>query len=445
MRRLREALAPLRSRNFVLVWLGQSISMLGNNCFDIALIWLILGLTGSTVLIASVLTATYIPTVALLVFGGVWADRGSRRGTVLWSDLLRAIVTFAFALLVLQEHISLEAIFGLALFYGLVSAFFNPAIGALMPSMVPPSQYVSANALGQMTSQAATLLGPALGGYLISQFSVGAALGFDAATFLVSVVAVLFVHERRALRDVDKETSPAALLPADTDEIGLAGRRSSWSVDFLAGVRFLWGEKGMLGMIMIFSLTNGINDVEAVLTPVLARSMLHLSAVAFGLLGSFFGVGALGGALAMGLFGQHIRHRAAVICGSLALFGLAIATMGAAQSAVALYAAYLAAGVTFIVSEIASSTLWQQIIPNHMRGRVFGVMTTISMGMNPAGLILAGILGQEFGIRQGLWIGGAAIIVLSVVGFLLPMIRAMDLRLDQARETQPVSVRGEEF
>src|SRR5215475_4267209 len=113
MRRLREALAPLHSRNFVLVWLGQAISMVGNNCFDVALIWLILGLTGSTVLIGSVLTATYIPTIALLAFGGVWADRASRRGTALWSDLLRAIVTFVFALLVTEQHISLEAIFGL--------------------------------------------------------------------------------------------------------------------------------------------------------------------------------------------------------------------------------------------------------------------------------------------------------------------------------------------
>lgn len=436
MRRLREALAPLRSRNFVLVWLGQSISTLGNNCFDIALIWLVLGLTGSTVVIGSVLTATYIPTVLLLVFGGVWADRASRRGIVLWSDLLRAMVTFIFALLVTLGHISLGAIFGLALFYGLVSAFFNPAIGALMPSLVPPTQYAPANALSQITSQAATLLGPALGGYLIAQFSIGAALGFDAATFMVSAVALLFLNERRIEQSSERGMDEAAHGDMAGNIAGnmaaKAGKSASWAADFLVGARFLWGEKGMLSMILVFSLTNGINDVEAVLTPVLARSILHLSAGAFGLLASCFGVGALGGALVMGIAGQHIRHRAATICGSMVLFGLAIAGMGLATNAVELYAAYLAAGATFIVAEVASSTLWQQIIPNEVRGRVFGVMTTLAMGMNPLGLFLAGVLGQAVGVRQGLWIGGGAIMVLCVLAFLLPTVRALDLRLERA-------------
>jgi MFS transporter, DHA3 family, macrolide efflux protein len=427
MRRLREALAPLRSRDFVLVWLGQSISTLGNSCFDIALIWLILDLTGSTVVIGSVLTATYIPTIALLAFGGVWADRASRKGTVLWSDLLRAIVTLAFALVVTEGRISLGAIFGLALFYGLVSAFFNPAISALIPSLVPPSQYVSANALGLISSQIATLLGPALGGYLISKYNVGAALAFDGATFVASVLTLLFLNERRIRQAAGKLESPSSTRSTNRDDADPG--RSSWWVDFQTGVRFLWGEKGMLTMILIFSLTNGINDVEAVLTPVLARSTLHLTAVAFGLLASFFGVGALGGALLMGLFGQHLRHRAVAICGSLATFGLAIGAMGLAQSAADLYVAYLVSGTSFIVAEIASSSLWQQIIPNQILGRVFGVMVTLAMGMNPLGLILAGVLGQVFGVRQGLWIGGGAIVILSVLAFTLPMVRALDVRL----------------
>src|SRR5215469_885718 len=404
MRRLREALAPLRSRNFVLVWLGQSISMVGNNCFDVALIWLILGLTGSTVVIGSVLTATYIPTIALLAFGGVWADRASRRGTALWSDLLRAIVTFIFALLVTEQHISLTAIFGLSLFYGLVSAFFNPALGALMPSLVPPSEYISANALSQITTQMATLLGPALGGFLISQFSIGAALGFDAATFLVSVVALAFVKEKRASGSAGETVISATSRSSDVHETAMVKKHPSWYREFSAAVRFLWGEKGILSMFLVFSPSNGINDVEAVLTPVLAHSILHLTALAFGLLASFFGIGAVSGALVMGLFGQHLRHRAAATCSSLALFGLAIVAMGFAPNALTLYGAYLVAGASFVVTEVASAALFQPIIPNEVRGRVFGVMTTLAMGMNPLGLVLAGVLGQVVGVRQGLWI-----------------------------------------
>jgi MFS family permease len=200
----------------------------------------------------------------------------------------------------------------------------------------------------------------------------------------------------------------------------------------------------MLSMILIFSLTNGINDVEAVLTPVLARGTLHLTALAFGLLASCFGIGALGGALLMGLFGQRQRHRAGAICGSLALFGLAIGAMGLAQSAAVLYAAYLVAGASFIVTEIASSTIWQQIIPNQMLGRVFGVMGTLAMCMNPLGLVLAGVLGQVFGVRQGLLMGGGSIIALSVLAFLLPAVRALDIRLQPAPPPEPVSATSAE-
>jgi len=132
----------------------------------------------------------------------------------------------------------------------------------------------------------------------------------------------------------------------------------------------------------------------------------------------------------MGLFGQHLRHRAAATCSSLALFGLAIVAMGFAQSALTLYGAYLVAGASFVVTEIASAALFQPIIPSGVRGRVFGVMTTLAMGMNPLGLLLAGVLGQVLGVRQGLWVGGIAIVILAVLAFLLPMIRALDRRLE---------------
>jgi hypothetical protein len=96
------------------------------------------------------------------------------------------------------------------------------------------------------------------------------------------------------------------------------------------------------------------------------------------------------------------------------------------------------------VAEIASSSLWQQLIPGVMLGRVFGLMTTLAMGMNPLGLILAGALGQVFGLRQGLSIGGGAIVVLIVLAFMLPMVRALDLRLQQAPEREPVSAASAE-
>src|SRR5215831_14060594 len=107
MRRISTLLAPLAQRDFVLVWLGQGISQIGDRCTEIALVWLIVGLTGSSLLLGSVLIAIYIPTLLLLLFGGFLADRASRRGIILLCDALRAVVIAVFAALTALEAVSL--------------------------------------------------------------------------------------------------------------------------------------------------------------------------------------------------------------------------------------------------------------------------------------------------------------------------------------------------
>jgi MFS family permease len=417
MKRLRHLLAPLGSRDFTLLWLGQAISQLGDRCNEIAIIWLLIGLTGSSVVLGSVLTAMYIPTLLLLLFGGVLADRFSQRGVALVSDGLRALVIAAFAVVVSLNLVSLPMLFALAAFYGLVGAFFNPALSALFPSLVRAELYDSANVLRQVTLQSATLLGPALGGYLIAQWSVGAALGFDAATFAVSFLALSFMRRRRQ----GGETASAG---APKHRRGLR-----WS-DLFGGVRFLAHEPGVLLLILFFSLTNGLNNVESVLVPRIARFELHMSANAFGLLASAMGAGTLLGALIIGFVAPRIRRRAQLICLSMTIFGAAIVAMGLADRVLVLDAAYFVLGLTFIVPEVVFGTLLQRIIPLESRGRVFSVIGLISMSMNPLGFLLAGYLGDTFGPRAGLLLGGGVIAALSVLALLVPAVRRLNSRVD---------------
>ena len=269
MRRIRTLLAPLSQRDFVLVWLGQGISQIGDRSTEIALVWLIVGLTGSSLLLGSVLIAIYIPTLLLLLFGGFLADRSNRRGIILLCDALRAVVIAVFAVLVTLNVVSLQQIFILAVIYGLVGAFFGPALSALYPSLTTPERYEAANSLRQMLAQVAILGGPALGGYLIAQWSVGAALAFDALTFVVSFLALSLTR---------RQTFQVAS-PGNEQRRGF---RQHWR-DIFGGLRFLKVERGMFALVVFFSLTNGLNDVEAVLVPRLARVELGLSATEFGL------------------------------------------------------------------------------------------------------------------------------------------------------------------
>ena len=414
MRRIRTLLAPLSQRDFVLVWLGQGISQIGDRSTEIALVWLIVGLTGSSLLLGSVLIAIYIPTLLLLLFGGFLADRSNRRGIILLCDALRAVVIAVFAVLVTLNVVSLQQIFILAVIYGLVGAFFGPALSALYPSLTTPERYEAANSLRQMLAQVAILGGPALGGYLIAQWSVGAALAFDALTFVVSFLALSLTR---------RQTFQVAS-PGNEQRRGF---RQHWR-DIFGGLQFLKVERGMFALVVFFSLTNGLNDVEAVLVPRLARVELGLSATEFGLLASAAGIGTLLGALFVGIFAQRVRRRAQVICLFMALFGATIAMMGLAQDARTLALAYALMGVTFIVPEVVSSSFLQRIVPIEMRGRVFGFIGLITMGMNPLGLLFAGVLGDTLGPRAGLWIGGASIVILSLFALSLPVVRSLNNR-----------------
>lgn len=416
MRRIWSLLAPLRSRDFTLVWLGQGVSQIGDRCTEIALVWLIVGLTGSSLLLGSVLIAIYIPTMLLLLFGGFLADRSNRRVIILLCDALRAVVIAVFAALTILDMVSLPEIFALAVIYGIVGAFFTPALNALYPSLTPPEHYDAANSLRQILLQVALLGGPALGGYLIAQWSVSAALAFDALTFLVSFCALALT--RRQTFQGAKQAH---------DEQGTGGFRRQWS-EIFGGLRFLRGEPGLFTLILFFSLTNGLNDVEAVLVPRLARLELGLSASEFGLLATAMGGGTLLGALFAGLFAQRVRHRAQIICLSMMVFGVAIVLMGLAENARTLYLAFALFGVTFILPEVVFSSFLQRLVPAEMRGRVFGFISLLAMALNPLGLLLAGVLGDSIGPRAGLWIGGSSIAVLSLLVLALPTVRSLNHR-----------------
>jgi MFS family permease len=427
MRRLARLLSPLRTGRFTLVWLGQSISQVGDQVFMIALVWLLVGLTGSSLLMGAVLSASYIPTLLLLLFGGAIADHYSRRGIALLSDGLRALVTATFAALVTLHLISVPEVFIFSAFYGLVGAFFNPALAALYPSLVTPEQYDAATSLRQITTQAAGLAGPALGGLLIAQWSIGAALTFDAASFVVSFIALALLRQRRA--------QASAEVSVEAPPTEQAERGSRWG-EMFAGLRFLLREPAIFALILFFSLTNGLNDVEAVLVPRLVRVNLHLSATAFGLMAACMGVGGLLGAFGAGLAPQRLRWRAQFIVGAMFLFGGAIILMGLAQNTLTLDLAYLALGVTFAVPEVLSGALLQRLVPLHMMGRVVSFISLIAMAMNPAGLFLAGWLGDTLGVREGLAVGGGAIAALALVLLLSPMPRALNRR-DLATLAQP--------
>ncbi len=290
----------LRVRNFRLLWIGEAISVLGDQVHFVALPWLVLQLTGDPLAMGSVLALAGIPRAVFMLVGGAFTDRFSPRTIMLLSNVARMILVGAMAALVLMGRIDLWMLYGFALVFGLIDAFFYPASIAIVPALLPQHQLQSGNALVQGTAQISVLLGPLLGGALIASFGggtatvdgvstadltgTGLALALDALTFLISAVTLRLIHE------------PARRQPSDG-----ATPANGVMQDILDGLKTAWNDVALRFVVLISAAINFLVDGPILIgIPVLADTRFAQGAAAFGIVMSAYGGGSLVGTLLAG-------------------------------------------------------------------------------------------------------------------------------------------------
>src|ERR1700759_3905780 len=189
-------LRVLRHRDFRFLFLGQSASAVGDQVVIVALALYITQRTNSPTDLGLVLAAQTLPLIALVLFGGVWADRLPRHRIMTVADYARALLHGALAVSIalggasVVEMIVIEALFGAA------RAFFQPAYSGLLPQTIPEAEAQDARALSSSTENLAILVGPALGAVLVLTVGAGAAFALDAATFLLSAELLRHIRPR---------------------------------------------------------------------------------------------------------------------------------------------------------------------------------------------------------------------------------------------------------
>src|SRR6266536_6283939 len=193
-------LQALRSRNFRLLWTGQTVSMLGDTAFLVALGWRTFTLTGSARSLGYVLTLQGVGLLSTLLIGGAFADRYDRRTLMLVSDALRFVIVGALTVVNGTGHLGLGLLLGLAFAHGLATGFFTPALGGLVPLVVEAPGLGSANALIGMARQGSLLVGPTLAGVLYGFSGSTVVFAFNALSFLVSFAFVRATRPRPAER-----------------------------------------------------------------------------------------------------------------------------------------------------------------------------------------------------------------------------------------------------
>ena len=398
-------MSPLRHRDFRILWTGMTISLIGDGIFLIAIAWESYSLWNAPAALSIVGIGMTIPTIAFLLIGGVVSDRRDRRLVMAWADGLRAVAVAVLAVLVLMGALRFWELVVLVAVYGVGTAFFMPAFEAILPELLPKSDLPAANALDQFVRPIAMrLIGPVVGGALVA-LSTGLAFAIDAASFAACLVAVL-VMPRRAGRNVEVQTSSVAALKEGFRFV----RQRVW----------LWGT--LLSAAISYLVFLGPAEV---LLPYLVKNELHASAGTLGLVLAAGGVGALGGAAFMGHRG-HPRRDVTVMYMTWTIATLAIAGYGIANAAWELMLVCLVFNALEAAGTIVWATIKQHHVPGSMLGRVSSLDWLISIGLLPLSFALTAPVAAVFGARATL-VGAAALgAAVTLGGFFLPGMRAIE-------------------
>jgi predicted MFS family arabinose efflux permease len=410
-------LAPLAGRDFRLVWLGESVSLLGDQFNVIALSWLVLGMTGSGLALGAILIAAAIPRGLFMLVGGVLSDRVSPRDLALVSNVVRAALTTIVAALVLGARVELWQLALVGVVFGTVDAIFLPAINTLIPRLVPADRLAPANAVMQGTAQLVGTVGPAIAGFAVALIGVGAAFAIDALSFAVAAVALWLVRSGgRPGPPADPGTpDPAATIIDHASDDDAA--RPSLAGALVAGAREVLGDPVMRSIVVVSTATNlAFTGPTVIGLPWLVLVHFGSDAFALGLLFAAFGAGSLGGVLVAGST-PHPRHFGSIVLGLVLAMGLGLAAVGLAPSLPIVGVIALCVGAMNGYVGVVVIAWVQGRTDPAMLGRTMSFMMLGSVVAAPLSLALAGIVvdthaGPMF-VAAGLLVVGSGIVAFA--------------------------------
>jgi MFS family permease len=370
----------LKNARFVRLWLGQGLSFVGDSVSTVALVLLVVDLSGSASAVGGVLVARLLPTLAS-PFVGVLADRLDRRAVLVAGDLVRAILVFG--LIFVRD---LPAIYALVFLLGAAQTVFNPTVRAAFPGVVGGGDLTRANALISGTFSFSVMAGPALGGVLVASVGVEVAFLLDALTFLVSAALI--------------STIPLPAPGRDDEGEGFFG-------ELRAGFGYLAGARVPLAIVTGAFLATLTANATVPAEAFLAKDTFDAGDVGYGLIASLWGGGMILGSALTAVLGGRMDL---TLLYFVSIFATAIAFVGVGLSPTFVLAlgAIAVAGVANGVDNVATDTVLQKRVPDAFMGRVFAArFMTFSAGEALA-YPLGGLIVDASGPRPTYLLAGAA-------------------------------------
>jgi Na+/melibiose symporter-like transporter len=381
-----------RHPDFLKLWAGQTISLLGSQVTLLALpLTAVLVLKADAFQMGALRAVQFAPALLLGLFAGAFVDRLRKRPILIVADIGRAVVLGSIPLVALLGALTMGYLYGVAFLAGALTILFEVAYLAFMPALVGRERLVDANARLEASQSVANIAGPGLGGVLVQALSAPLAMLADALSFLVSVFSLALVRTR--------EPVPAA-----------PPRRHLWR-EIGEGLRVALGHPILRTTLASSGITNFFSAIVNSLFVLYAIQVFGISPAGIGVIFLISSVAGLVAAIVTGGISRRLGVGPTIILAELCIASgsvmvvLAGGSVGLAVGILALGESIVAVGDSFYNINVVS--LRQALIPDALLGRVSASGRFVIWGAQPFGALLGGVLGEHFGLRATLGVAAA--------------------------------------
>lgn len=412
-------LTTLRQRNFTLLWLGGLISQTGDWLLQVGLPVYVYLLTGSALATSLLFITSFVPNIVFGSVAGVFVDRWDRRRTMLIGSVLMALGLLP--LLLLYDKSSLWLLYPVLFFEATVEQFVVPAQKSLIPHLVSEEQLVTANSLNSVGSSVSRLVGGALGGILFGLFGLHTTIWLDLISFLF-VAAMLWLMKLPMKLPMHTHPEPAAEQPTIRKAPSALAAWQKLGIEWLEGIHLVSHQAPLIVLFVMLAVQSIGEGVFGVMLVIFVKLVLHGGAAVYGTLLGVQAIGSLLGGLAIAQFGKHVTPaRLLGVCTCLfGLIDLLIVDLPIFVKGGVLLVGllFVLVGIPGVGAMVSMQTLFQTLIEDHLRGRVFGAIQAVSALMMLIGITLAGLLGDRLGPVLLLNIQGSVYFLTGVLALL---------------------------
>jgi len=343
--------------------------------------------------------------VLLGPIGGVFADRAPRRRIIVACDLAAGVAVLSLAA-VMTWYASSTALVvawlcAASVVVGATRAFFGPALRAAIPSVAPPSRLSTANSLHESSTEASALFGQAAGG--VAFRVLGAPL-----LFLIDGASYLYAALSTRLATIPQETSGAG--------DSMRGRIGNARADLAYGLRHVRSQPGLGALVLLAAAVNFFAAPIFVVLPFFVEDVLHAGPDVYGYLIASFGAGGLVGYAVAARAGAKAGPGAHRLLGALAAMAACVVAIGVTHRVAVVVACFACAGACNGFFSVGVLTILQQRTPDAVRGRVFGLLYSLAMGLTPVSMLLAGVVADAIDRNPRVILITCGVVLVAVTG-----------------------------